>query len=227
MARVGHASRSGAVGQQARPGGSPAPWAFLVPRAVTSAAAAVPPPWAPFVPRPRTGAGPAPARIEPPARAQDAGPPVRLQVAGLPLSRPSDPVERAADALAARAVPSASPPASASPPPSDPASTGAGAAARAFDGPGEALPDRERRFFEGRFGHDLSGVRLHTDAPAALGARALGAEAFTARDRVAFAAVSNIITNRPGSWHTWRTMPTSDSDRHPLMPLSIRFGALG
>ena len=38
--------------------------------------------------------------------------------------------------------------------------------------------------------------------------------------------VSPIITNRPGSWHTWRTMPKSDSDRHPLMPLSSRFGDL-
>jgi hypothetical protein len=46
-------------------------------------------------------------------------------------------------------------------------------------GSGKPLPDPVRVFFESRFGHDFSRVRVHADAPAAQSARALGARAYT------------------------------------------------
>jgi len=46
-------------------------------------------------------------------------------------------------------------------------------------GSGKPLPDPVRAFFESRFGHDFSRVRVHADAPAAQSARALGARAYT------------------------------------------------
>ncbi|RFC36115.1 MAG: protein of unknown function (DUF4157) [Candidatus Nitrotoga sp. SPKER] len=44
---------------------------------------------------------------------------------------------------------------------------------------GAALPDELRSYFEPRFGHDFSRVRVHTDARAARSAQALGAQAYT------------------------------------------------
>ena len=44
---------------------------------------------------------------------------------------------------------------------------------------GAALPDELRSYFEPRFGHDFSRVRVHTDACAARSAQALGAQAYT------------------------------------------------
>ncbi len=53
---------------------------------------------------------------------------------------------------------------------------------------GRPLDDGERTFFETRFGHDLSRVRVHTDEKAAESARALNARAFTVGSHVVFAA---------------------------------------
>lgn len=44
---------------------------------------------------------------------------------------------------------------------------------------GAALPNELRSYFEPRFGHDFSRVRVHTDARAARSAQALGAQAYT------------------------------------------------
>jgi len=44
---------------------------------------------------------------------------------------------------------------------------------------GAALPDELRSYFELRFGHDFSRVRVHTDTHAARSAQALGAQAYT------------------------------------------------
>jgi hypothetical protein len=44
---------------------------------------------------------------------------------------------------------------------------------------GQPLPDELRNYFEPRFGHDFSRVRVHTDASAARSAQALGAQAYT------------------------------------------------
>lgn len=54
--------------------------------------------------------------------------------------------------------------------------------------PGRPLPPRARAFFEPRFGHDFSQVRLHTDHHAAESARAVNALAYTVGPNVVFAA---------------------------------------
>ena len=53
--------------------------------------------------------------------------------------------------------------------------------------PGQPLDSATRSFFEPRFGHDLSQLRLHTDAKAGASARAIGAQAYTAGQNVVFA----------------------------------------
>ncbi len=45
--------------------------------------------------------------------------------------------------------------------------------------PGQSLDTGTRAFMEPRFGHDFSGVRVHTDAGAAESARAVNALAYT------------------------------------------------
>jgi len=52
---------------------------------------------------------------------------------------------------------------------------------------GHVLPDSERRFFEPRFGQDLSQVRIHTNAQAAEAARSVNAFAYTLGPDVVFA----------------------------------------
>lgn len=52
---------------------------------------------------------------------------------------------------------------------------------------GRPLDRRTRRFFESRLGHDLSGVRIHTDDPASQSARALNARAYTVGSDIVFA----------------------------------------
>ncbi len=51
---------------------------------------------------------------------------------------------------------------------------------------GSALNERERSFFEPLIGHDLSGVRLHTDGEANASARSINALAFTAGNNIVF-----------------------------------------
>jgi hypothetical protein len=51
---------------------------------------------------------------------------------------------------------------------------------------GQPLPDSVRAFFEPRFGHDFSRVRVHTDAKAAESAQAVSALAYTVGDHVVF-----------------------------------------
>ena len=54
--------------------------------------------------------------------------------------------------------------------------------------PGRPLERSTRAFFEPRFGHDFSRIRIHTDAQAAVSARAIHAHAYTAGHHIAFAA---------------------------------------
>lgn len=68
--------------------------------------------------------------------------------------------------------------------------------------PGQPLDPATRAFFEPRFGHDFSGVRVHTDAAAAASARALKAHAYTAGDDIVLAA--------------GRFTPQAAQDRHVL-----------
>ncbi|WP_018185020.1 DUF4157 domain-containing protein [Kaistia granuli] len=60
-------------------------------------------------------------------------------------------------------------------------------AADAVAAGGQAMPSPLRSYFEPRFGADLAGVRLHTDAPAATAANAIGARAYTYGNDIAFA----------------------------------------
>jgi hypothetical protein len=53
--------------------------------------------------------------------------------------------------------------------------------------PGRPLDTETRSFMEPHFGYDFSGVRIHTDQAAADSAGALGANAYTARNHIAFA----------------------------------------
>jgi len=55
--------------------------------------------------------------------------------------------------------------------------------------PGQVLDAATRAFMEPRFGHDFSGVRVHTDAKAAESARAVNALAYTVGRDVVFGAV--------------------------------------
>lgn len=55
-------------------------------------------------------------------------------------------------------------------------------------GGGQQLPESLRTYFEPRFGHDFSAVRLHTGSDAAEAAQNIGAKAFTVGNDVAFGA---------------------------------------
>jgi hypothetical protein len=65
---------------------------------------------------------------------------------------------------------------------------GAADATAAVQQGGDALPTPVRRELEGRMGHDLGAVRIHTDARAQDAARAIQARAYTAGSDIAFAA---------------------------------------
>lgn len=58
----------------------------------------------------------------------------------------------------------------------------------ALRSPGQPLDAKMRAFFEPRFGHDFSKVRVHTDAEAAEAARAVNALAYTVGNQIVFAA---------------------------------------
>lgn len=51
---------------------------------------------------------------------------------------------------------------------------------------GQALPENSREFFEPRFGHDLSNVRIHTDSVAAKSAQSINALAYTTGNNIVF-----------------------------------------
>ena len=103
------------------------------------------------------------------------------------VSEPADPAERQAEDMAERTVDSPNRPtagfgllplsAPAAEHPSTPqiANIGPGIA-----GPGAPLDPSLRREMELRFGHDFSGVRIHSDSTATEQARAFGARAYTA-----------------------------------------------
>lgn len=70
----------------------------------------------------------------------------------------------------------------------------------ALQSPGKPLDSASRNFFESRFGHDFSNVRLHTDAQAEKAAESIGARAFTLGPNIVFGAQNYA--------------PQSDSGRH-------------
>jgi uncharacterized protein len=64
----------------------------------------------------------------------------------------------------------------------------AGVGVRAAEHGGEPIPSTLRSYFEPRFGYDLSGVRVHADGEAAVGALALRARAYTLGRDIVFGA---------------------------------------
>jgi hypothetical protein len=60
-------------------------------------------------------------------------------------------------------------------------------AQRPLNSPGKPLEAETRAFFEKRFQHDFSRVRIHADSDSAVSARTLGALAYTVGSHVAFA----------------------------------------
>jgi outer membrane protein OmpA-like peptidoglycan-associated protein len=64
--------------------------------------------------------------------------------------------------------------------------------------PGEPLDVTTRAFFEPRFGHDFSRVRVHTDAQAAESVRAVNAFAYTVGQHVVFGAGQHAPSTRAG-----------------------------
>jgi hypothetical protein len=65
--------------------------------------------------------------------------------------------------------------------------------------PGQPLDRATRSFMEPRFGHDFSGVRVHSDAKAAESARAVSALAYTVGRNVVFGA--ELRTQQPQGQH--------------------------
>jgi hypothetical protein len=76
--------------------------------------------------------------------------------------------------------------AKASPSSKGPATADVHAAARAVEHGGAPLPGEVRSYFEPRFGHDFSRVRIHADGQAAAAARAVRARAFTLGSDIVF-----------------------------------------
>lgn len=56
-----------------------------------------------------------------------------------------------------------------------------------LNSPGQSLEPATRAYFEPRFGHEFSGVRMHADPPAAASALAVGALAYTVGQDIVFA----------------------------------------
>lgn len=107
----------------------------------------------------------------------------------LAVSAPDDPLERAADRMAGHVLHA---PAGLSigggvPAPAAPAMQAPAAVHDALRHPGNPLDRATRAFFEPRFQRDLSQVRVHTDASAAVAARELGAAAYTVGRELFFA----------------------------------------
>jgi hypothetical protein len=89
--------------------------------------------------------------------------------------------------------------------------------------PGQPLATDVRPFYESRFNHDFSRVRVHTDARATESARAVDATAYTVGQHVVFAAGAWAPQSRLGSKllahelaHTIQQRGTSTSGLQPL-----------
>ena len=125
----------------------------------------------------------------------------------LTISEPGDALEREADRIAEQVLsaPSGTTPAAGAyvsgagrgtlqakelvgQPPSETVAGASLASSASSTLSGQPLPLPVKAFFEPRFGHDFSRVRVHTDARAAASARAVGAQAYTVGRDVVFGA---------------------------------------
>ena len=98
----------------------------------------------------------------------------------LAVSQPGDHYEQEADRVAEQVMRMPEPHGATTP--AAPAEAGAQA------GAGEPLPESAKAFFEPRFNHDFSGVRVHTDARANAAARQVDALAYTLGRDIVFGA---------------------------------------
>ncbi|MCO6440814.1 MAG: DUF4157 domain-containing protein [Nitrococcus mobilis] len=125
----------------------------------------------------------------------------------LKISEPGDSYEQEADRIAAQVMATPARLASGGTPP--PIQRFSGEAVNWSDAmpdsvhqtlasPGRPLDPASRAFFEPRFGHDFSQVRVHTDAKAAESARAVNAQAYTIGRDVVFVAGQYAPANRDG-----------------------------
>lgn len=73
---------------------------------------------------------------------------------------------------------------------------------KAMQGGGQTLPPPARAFFEPRFGHAFSQVRVHADGQAAEAARTLNTRAFTVGSDIVFGAGQFVSGSRAG----WRVL---------------------
>ena len=89
---------------------------------------------------------------------------------------------------------------------------GARLRANVLRSPGQPLDPTARAYFEPRFGHDFSGVRVHTDSRAAASAGSIGASAYTAGSSIAFAEgrYSPATSSGDNCWRmSWRMSSSS------------------
>lgn len=105
-----------------------------------------------------------------------------------------------------------------------PPGAGASAAAAVSSG-GQPLSRSERAFFEPRFGHDLSHVRLHTGSNAGRSAAAINARAYTLHNNIAFASGEYQPQSREGRrliahelTHTLQQGSSNNIRRVPAIP---------
>jgi outer membrane protein OmpA-like peptidoglycan-associated protein len=75
---------------------------------------------------------------------------------------------------------------------------GLNARINSMKGGGQPLTRSVRDFFEPRFGHDFSGVRVHTDARASEAAKSVNARAFTVGKDVVFGAGQSALESMAG-----------------------------
>jgi hypothetical protein len=125
-------------------------------------------------------------------------------LAKLPLSKPSDGYEQEADRVADQVMRMSAPIAEAAcgvcaevrpqvqmqaaPSTNTEAAVDTSAAIRAAQRGGAPLPRDVRAYFEPRFGHDFSAIRVHADGDAAQAARSIGASAYTIGNDIVFGA---------------------------------------
>lgn len=87
-----------------------------------------------------------------------------------------------------------------------------------LDSPGERLDSGSRAFFEPRFGHDFSRIRVHTDTKAAASARAVNALAYTVGQDVVFGEGQFAPHSEPGQRILAHELAHTVQQRDATMP---------
>src|SRR5262249_3722047 len=88
--------------------------------------------------------------------------------------------------------------------------------------PGQSLDPTTRAFFESRFGHDFSHVRVHTDTKAAESARAVNALAYTVGHDIAFGSEQYAPGTRDGNPQVAHGLDQRVERAGPHIPVGMR-----